>query len=125
MPWATAQGTYGTYMTAGMYDPSARSADSKDWYDVVSKGQTPPSDNAAEMHDALLAYAAAVQSTGGTDPDKISDYLTNLKDFKSWNGLNTVTGPYTCNPTTHQCLHAQYMGQVKGEALVEVAHYTE
>jgi branched-chain amino acid transport system substrate-binding protein len=125
VPWATAAGTYGTYMTAGMYDPSARPPDTKDWYDAVSGGTTPPSDNAAEMHDALLAYAAAVESTGGTDADKISTYLAALKDFKGWNGINAVTGPYTCNPTTHQCLHAQYMGQVKGEALSEVEHYTE
>ena len=73
-------------MTAGMYDPAARNGDSAAWYGVVSKGQTPPSDNAAEMYDAILAYASAVQSTGGTDPDKISEYLTNLKDFKGWNG---------------------------------------
>jgi branched-chain amino acid transport system substrate-binding protein len=125
VPWATAQGTYGTFMTEGMYDAAARPKSMDDWYAEVEKGSTPPSDTAAEMHDAMLAYASAVEATGGTDPDKIVDNLTALKDFKGWNGIDAITGPYTCNATTHQCLHAQYMGQVRNDALVEVAHYTE
>jgi branched-chain amino acid transport system substrate-binding protein len=124
VPWAEAQGTYGTYMTKGMYDPAARNPDDADWFAALAEGNVPVSDNAAEMYDAVLAYVAAVDSTGGTDPDKISAYLSTLEDFSGWNGIKTISGPYTCD-SSHQCLHAQFMGQVKGEALSEVRHYTD
>jgi branched-chain amino acid transport system substrate-binding protein len=124
IPWATATGTYSTYMTQGIYNPPDRAPEAKGFYDATAGGDTPVNDADVEAHDAIIAYASAVDATGGTDPDKIVDYLKSLKDFKGWNGIDTVTGPYTC-ATTHQCLHAQYMGQAKGDGLVEVKHYTE
>jgi len=57
------------------------------------------------------------------DADKLADYLGGLKDFSGYKNIKTVSGPYTCAPT-HQCLHAQFMGQVKGQALVQVQRYT-
>jgi ABC-type branched-subunit amino acid transport system substrate-binding protein len=126
IPWATGAGTYATYMTAGMYDPSALSPDSKGWFDAVglnSSAKVAPSDSSAEAHDMILGLAAAITATGGTDPDKISAYLATLKNFSSFNGVKTVSGPYTCDATTHQCLHAQYLGQVQGEAIKQILHY--
>jgi branched-chain amino acid transport system substrate-binding protein len=123
IPWAGAQGVYGTYMTAGMYDSGALSPANKSWYDATNDPSISPSDNDAEIHDMFLALAAGIESTGGTDPDKLADYLGGLKDFGGWKNIKTVSGPYTC-AATHQCLHAQFMGQVKGEALVQVKRYT-
>jgi branched-chain amino acid transport system substrate-binding protein len=124
IPWNVAQGTYGTFMTHGMYDPSARSKADADFFAAIAKNNiTPASDNNAEMHDSILALAYAIQAAGSTDPDKVAAKLAALKNFSSWNGIKTVSGPYTCAPT-QECLFNQFMGQVKGEALVEVQHYT-
>lgn len=124
IPWTVAQGTYGTFMTHGMYDPSGRSKADADFFAAVAKNTTlPPSDNVAEMHDAILALAWAIQATGGTDPDKLAAKLKTLKNFSGWNGIKTVSGPYTCAPT-QECLFNQFMGQVKGNALVEVQRYS-
>ena len=124
IPWNVAQGTYGTFMTHGMYDPANRNKGDADFFAAVQKGnQAPVSDNNAEMHDSILALAAAIQATGGTDPDKIAAYLQKLKNFSSWNGIKTVSGPYTC-AQTQECLFNQFMGQVKGNAIVEVQRYT-
>jgi branched-chain amino acid transport system substrate-binding protein len=124
IPWNVAQGTYGTFMTHGMYDPANRNKADADFFAAVQKGnQAPVSDNNAEMHDSILALAAAIQATGGTDPDKIAAYLQKLKNFSSWNGIKTVSGPYTC-AQTQECLFNQFMGQVKGNAIVEVQRYT-
>lgn len=125
VPWSVAQGTYGTFMTHGMYDPTARSKADADFFAAVAKNGNPqpPSDNNAEMHDAILALAYAIQSAGSTDPDKIAGKLKTLKNFSGWNGIKTVSGPYTC-AHTQECLFNQYMGQVKGNALVEVQRYT-
>jgi branched-chain amino acid transport system substrate-binding protein len=126
VPWSQAKKTYATYMTQGMYNPSARAASATDWYNAVGPKVTKlnPNDSAAEAYDSLLAVAAAIKATGGTDPDKLAAYLSGLKNFKSFNGIPTVSGPYTCDPKTHQCLFNQYMGEVKGDALVQVAHYS-
>jgi branched-chain amino acid transport system substrate-binding protein len=127
IPWATAQGSYATYMTKGMYDPSALDPANKTWYDAVglnSSAKLPPSDSSAELHDMILALAAAIKATNGTDSDKIVDYLTTLKDFSGFGNIHTISGPYTCDATTHQCLHAQFLGKVDGEAIKEVVHYT-
>jgi branched-chain amino acid transport system substrate-binding protein len=124
IPYATAQGTYSTYMTHGMFDPAARSKADADFFAAVLKGNASPvSDTNAEMHDAIIAFAAAVQAAGGSDPDKVAAKLAAFKNFSGWNGIKTVTGPYTC-ATTQECLFNQYMGQVKGNALVEVQRYT-
>jgi ABC-type branched-subunit amino acid transport system substrate-binding protein len=124
IPWASAQGTYGTFMTHGMYDPSARSKADADFFTAVGKNNTSPvSDTNAEMHDAIIGLAAAIQGAGGVDPDKVVAKLAALKGFSSWNGIKTVTGPYTC-AATQECLFNQYLGQVKGNALVEVQRYT-
>jgi ABC-type branched-subunit amino acid transport system substrate-binding protein len=124
VPWSDAQGTYGTFMTPGMYDPAGRNKADAGFFAAVQKGNSAPvNDNEAEMHDAILALAAAIQSTGGTDPDKIAAYLAKLKNFTGWNGIRTVSGPYTCAPT-RECLFNQYMGQVRSNALVEVQRYT-
>jgi len=123
VPWKTAEGTYATYMTDGMYDPTALSATSKVWFDdQKERGQSPPTDSYAEAYDSFLALAAAIEATGGTDPDKLVDYFKNLKDFSGWKNLKTVSGPYTCAPT-HQCLHTQFMGQVQGEGIKKVVQY--
>jgi len=127
IPWASAQGTYATYMTQGMYDPSARPANTADFYKAVgtdSAAKKPPTDPSAFQYDKVLALAAAFTATGGTDSDKVADYLSSLTNFSGWNGISTISGPYTCDPKTHSCLHAQYLGQVKGEALSQVTHYT-
>lgn len=123
VPWETASGVYGTFMTDGMYDPANVPVAMKSWWDEQhSKGDVPPADTYAQMHDSVLAYASAVEATGGTDPDKISDYFKQLKDFKGWNGIPTLSGPYTCDDQ-HQCLHIQYMGQVKDQAIVKVRQF--
>lgn len=123
VPWKAAAGSYATFMTKGMYDESALSAGSKGWYDdQKSKGDSPPTDNYAEMHDAFLVLAAGIQQTGGTDPDKLVDFFAGLKDFTGWNGIKTVSGPYTC-AATHQCLHKQFMGQVQGDGIKLVVEY--
>ena len=125
IPWSVAQGTYGTFMTHGMYDPSARNKADAGFFAAIAANNntTPVSDNNAEMHDAILALAAAIQAAGGTDPDKIAAKLAALNNFSAWNGIKTVSGPYTCAPT-QECLFNQFMGQVKGDALVEVQRYT-
>jgi branched-chain amino acid transport system substrate-binding protein len=124
IPWATAQGTYSTFMTHGMFDSAARSKADVDFYSTVSKDNpSPVSDTNAEMHDALIALASAIQAAGGTDPDKLAAKLAALRNFSSWNGIKTVSGPYTCAPT-QECLFNQFMGQVKGNSLVEVQRYT-
>jgi ABC-type branched-subunit amino acid transport system substrate-binding protein len=125
VPWSQAKKTYATYMTRGMYDPSQRVASAADWYNAVGPKVTKldPTDSTAEAYDALLAVAAAIKATGGTDPDKIGAYLSSLKNFSGFDGIPTISGPYTCDPTSHQCLFNQYMGEVKGNALVQVAGY--
>lgn len=124
IPWSVASGTYATYMTQGMYDPAARSKADAGFFAAVQKdNQAPVSDNNANLHDAILAVAAAIHATGGTDPDKLADYLANLQNFSGFNGIKTVSGPYTCAPT-HECLFNQFFGQVRGNALVQVLRYT-
>jgi hypothetical protein len=111
-------------MTHGMYDLSARSKADADFFTAVGKNNpSPVSDTNAEMHDAIIGLAAGIQGAGGTDPDKVAAKIAALKNFSSWNGIKTVTGPYTCAPT-QECLFNQYLGQVKGNALVEVQRYT-
>jgi ABC-type branched-subunit amino acid transport system substrate-binding protein len=124
VPWASAQGLYATFMTAGMYDSSALPPEDKAWYDATNTSTLAPADADSEAHDMLLALAAAMQSTHGTDSDQLETYLESLSRFSAWNGVKAITGPYNCAAATHQCLHAQYMGQVKGQALVQVKHYT-
>ena len=113
-------------MTQGMYAPAERAASAADWYNAVGPKVTKlnPTDTTAEAYDSLLALAAAFKATGGTDPDKVEAYLSHLKNFNGFNGIPTISGPYTCDSTTHQCLFNQYMGEVKGDALVQVAHYS-
>jgi branched-chain amino acid transport system substrate-binding protein len=126
IPWATATGSYATYMTAGMYDPTALAPTSKAWYDAVgvnSSAKLPPTDNAAEDYDMILGLSAAIDASGGVDPDKVSAYLSTLSNFSAYKGVKTLSGPYNCNATTHQCLHTQFLGKVDGESIKQVVHY--
>ncbi|MDQ7910813.1 ABC transporter substrate-binding protein [Phytohabitans sp. ZYX-F-186] len=121
IPWDMAQGTYVTIMTESVWDPTVRTPEQKAWYEAVT-GAVKPADNTAEMHDAVLAVASAIDSTKSTDPDDVSDYLKALKGFTGFNGIKTLVGSYECD-AQHQCLHQQYVGQVDGEQIKVVKKF--
>jgi len=123
VPWESAKGTYVTYMTDGIYDPAAFQGDRKAWYDSVKSKQI-PSDNAAQMHDALLVLAAAIEATKSTDGDKLSAWFKQLSNFSEWNGIKTISGPYSC-AATHQCLHSQFVGQVDGDVVKKAIRFDD
>lgn len=122
VPWDLAQGTYVTIMTESVWDPTVRTKAQSDWYASVS-GQVKASDSTAEMYDAVLGLAQAMNATNSTDPDKVADYLKNLKDFKGFNNIPTLVGTYNCD-AEHQCLHQQYIGQVDGERIKVIKQFT-
>ena len=58
-------------------------------------GKEPVMPNPVFAVDALYAIVAAIEGTGGTDPDKMAEYIANLKDLK------VLTGHMSMEPGTH------------------------
>ncbi len=60
---------------------------------------------ACQGYDSAQAFSAAVEETGGTDPDEMADALAGME-------LDSPRGHFQFNPDTHEAIHDMHIREV-------------